>query len=76
MGNERQGMGRTKGDGLRKDTNPHSLERVANNYIENMNTETTLNEAWEAIVADARKWRKANPDIARVINPNNQYKRL
>lgn len=41
-----------------------------------MNTETTLNEAWAEMVADARKWRKANPDIARVINPNNQYKRL
>lgn len=28
---------------------------------------------WKIIEKAAREWRKANPDIARVLNPNNKY---
>lgn len=27
------------------------------------------------MMADARLWRKNNPDFARVLNPNNHYKK-
>lgn len=30
---------------------------------------------WLQMLIDAREWRKAHPDFARIINPNNSYKK-
>ena len=31
------------------------------------------NIIWQRMLQAAREWRKANPDFARVLNPNNHY---